>query len=335
VAQLRRHGQATSGRERLGDLLDRELALGPLVDQRRLAAQRQAQQHVGQIHGLPPRAGPRLGEGNVDQQQPAVADQQVGRLDVAVGQPGVPQPADHRQATIDHVLVDLGLTQLDRAGEELGDQQVLAVGGELDEPVGPGAGQAGQVELVQGVVLLLDQPTDGVERFFVLQPPVQQLPAELVPAVRAHMAAGVQLAEQDRARVALELDLQRGGAGRAGQPERLDLLDLQAQLLLQRLADGLAAGPADVQVGAAAAAVADREDLARRKPAERQQRDGHPDHRRDQHVAGGVHPQVHAGQRQQCDQTGGDPLAGLPPTAFRHQAVEHGDQDRGQVGDRP
>jgi hypothetical protein len=102
-----------------------------------------------------------------------------------VGQPGVPQLADDAEAVVDDALVDLGLAQLGGAGEELGDQQVLPLRGELDDPVGSRGGQPGQVELVQGVVLLLDQPPHGVERLLVLQPPVEQLPAELVPTVGA------------------------------------------------------------------------------------------------------------------------------------------------------
>ena len=279
--------------------------------------------------------GPGLHEGDVDQQHAAVADQQVGRLDVAVGQAGVPQLADDAQAVVDHALVDLGLAELGGAVEELGDQQVLAVGGELDEAVGSRARQAGQVELVQGVVLLLDQPPDGVERLLVLQAAVEQLAAELVPPVRAQVAAGVQLAEQDRRRVAADLDPQRGGAGRPGQAERLHLLDLQAELVGEGAPDGLAPGPADVQVGAAAPPVADREDVVGGEPAEGEQRDGHPDGRPDQHVDEGVDAQVHAGEGEQGDQRGGDPLAELPPAALGDQAVEHGHADRGQVGDRP
>ena len=52
-----------------------------------------------------------LDEGHVDQLHAAVADQQVGRLDVAVGQPGVPQLADDAQAVVDHALVDLGVAE--------------------------------------------------------------------------------------------------------------------------------------------------------------------------------------------------------------------------------
>jgi hypothetical protein len=85
---------------------------------------------------LAPRSGADLGEEHVDQQQPVVADQQVGRLDVAVGQAGVPQLADDPQAVVDDLVVDLGLAQLGRAVEELGDQQVLTLGGQLHDPIG-------------------------------------------------------------------------------------------------------------------------------------------------------------------------------------------------------
>ena len=57
----------------------------------------------------------------------AVADQQVARLDVAVRQPGVPQLADDLQAVVDDTVADFGVAELYRAGEELGDQQVLPV----------------------------------------------------------------------------------------------------------------------------------------------------------------------------------------------------------------
>ena len=91
--------------------------------------------------------GAELNEGDVDQQQPAVADQQVGRLDVAVGQPGVPQLADDAQPVVDHLVVDLGLAQLGGAGEELGDQQVLPLRGQLHDPVGPGEGSPARYSL--------------------------------------------------------------------------------------------------------------------------------------------------------------------------------------------
>ena len=85
--------------------------------------------------------GAQLDEGDIDQQHLAVADQQVGRLDVAVGQPGLPELADDLEAVVDDLVVDLGLAELGGAVEELGDQQVLAFGGELDHPVGSGVGR--------------------------------------------------------------------------------------------------------------------------------------------------------------------------------------------------
>jgi hypothetical protein len=118
-AQLRRQGEPTRGGEPLADLLDRELAHGPLVDQLGAGAQGQTQHHVGQVHRLTPGGGAELDEGHVDQQHAAVADHQVGRLDVAVGQARLPELADDREAVVDHLLVDLGLAQLHRAVEEL------------------------------------------------------------------------------------------------------------------------------------------------------------------------------------------------------------------------
>ena len=200
----------------------------------------------------------------------AVADQQVARLDVAVRQPGVPQLADDLQAVVDDTVADFGVAELYRAGKELGHQQVLPVWGEFDKAVGAGGGQPGVPHDAQRVVLLLHQPPHAVERFLVLQLAVQQLPAELVPAVGTQVAAGVELAEQLPGWRIADRDPQRGGAGRAGQPERLDLPGGQAQLLLQGPADGHPPCPADVQMGAAAPPVHDREHLVGGKPAESQ-----------------------------------------------------------------
>ena len=277
--------------------------------------------------------GPGLHEGDVDQQQAAVADQQVGRLDVAVGQAGVPQPPDDPQAVVDHAIGDLGLAQLHRPVEELGDQQVLPFGGELHEPERGRAGQPGPLHQRQRVVLLLDQPPHAVERLLVLQPAVQQLPAQLVPPVRAQMALGVQLAEQLPGRVALDGDPQRRGAGRAGQAERLDVLDDQAELVSQGTPDRLAAGPADVQVGAAASPVGDRVDLVGGEAAKQQQRDRHPDTHADQHVGGGFDAQRDPGHADQRDHRGHQPLAGVAPATLWHQRVQHPHEDRRQEGD--
>ena len=61
-----------------------------------------------------------------------------------MGQPGVPQLADDPQAVVDDPVLnlglDLGLAQLGSAVEELGDQQVLPLRGQLHEAVRRGAG---------------------------------------------------------------------------------------------------------------------------------------------------------------------------------------------------
>ena len=111
-------------------------------------------------------------------------------------------------------------------------------------------------------------------------------------------------------------------------------VDGQPELILERAADGLAAGPADVQVGGAAPPVADREDLVGGEPAEGEQRDGHADDGAEQHVSRGVEAERDPGQARQGHDRGRHPLAGLPPAALGHQHIEDADQARGQDGDR-
>ena len=147
------------------------------------------------------------------------------------------------------------------------------------------------------------------------------------------MTLGVQLAEQLPGRIAVDLDPQRGRAGRPGQPERLDLLHDQAQLVLQGPLDRLPAGAADIQVGAAAPPVGDRVDLVGGEPAEQQQREGDPEAHPDQQVGRGVNAQCHPGQGNQGDQPGHQPLAEIAPATLRHQRVQHRHQAGGQEGD--
>ena len=64
-------------------------------------------------------------------------DHQVPRLDVPVREPGVPQLPDQQQPLVDHVVVDHGLADLDRALEELRDEHVLALGRDLHDSVRP------------------------------------------------------------------------------------------------------------------------------------------------------------------------------------------------------
>src|SRR3954447_26374454 len=103
------------------------------------------------------------------------------------------------------------------------------------------------------------------------------------------MALGVQLAEEHSRRIPAYADPQRSGPGRAGQAERSDLVDGQAQLAPQRPPDRLAAGAADVEMGGAAAPVADREDLVGREPTEAEEWNAHPEHDPHEHVGGAAH----------------------------------------------
>ena len=244
---------------------------------------------------------PELGEGDVDEQDAAVAHHEVGRLDVAMGEAGVPQDPDEMERLVDERLVDLCVAELDRALEELGHQHVLPLGRELDEAVRLGAGRARFADDAQRVVLLLDQPTHGVERLLVLQPPVQQLPTELVPAVRAQVGARVELAEQVRRRRAFHPEAQRRRAGRLAQPHGLDLGHGQAELVLDRLADGLTALAADVEVRGPPPAVRHGEDLARREEAKGGHREADADEDADHDRARRVDAEMEAGQRDERD----------------------------------
>src|SRR4029453_6139558 len=111
------------GRGALCDLLYTELSLGPLVDLLGAGTEGQTKHHVGQVDGLAPGGRADLDEGDVDQQQPTVADEQVGRLDFAGGQAGLPELADDAQAIVDDLIVHFGLAELGGAGEELGGPQ--------------------------------------------------------------------------------------------------------------------------------------------------------------------------------------------------------------------
>jgi hypothetical protein len=115
----------------------------------------------------------------------APPDHEVARLDVAVGDPGVPQLADQRQPLVDDRVIDLGLADFGGAGEELGDEQVLTLGGDLDDAVGPGRADPGFSQQVQRVVLVFGQAPHRLEGGFVLQGAVQDgpcpEPATLIP----------------------------------------------------------------------------------------------------------------------------------------------------------
>ena len=160
---------------------------------------------------------------DVDQQHLAVLHEQVGGLDVAVREPGVPELADELQALVDDVVVDVGVADLLGAVEELGDEQVLALGRHLDDAVRRRGRDADVAQEAQPRSPRTRRAADRLERRLVLEPAVEDRAAELVPAVGAHVVHRVELGEQVRVGVALDAEPQRRRAARAGEPDRLDV----------------------------------------------------------------------------------------------------------------
>ena len=171
---------------------------------------REHQHHVAQVDRLAPRRWAHLDEGHVDQQQLPGADHEVARFDVAVGDPGVPQLADQQQPLVDHSVVDVGVADFGGTGEELGDHQVLTLGRDLDNAVGPGRADPDVLQQAQGIVLVGDQAPHRLEGRLILQGAVEDGPPQLVPAVGADVALGVELGEQELIRGALDPQPQRG-----------------------------------------------------------------------------------------------------------------------------
>jgi hypothetical protein len=58
----------------------------------------------------------------------ADAHEQVGRRDVTVGHPDVPEGPHHAKALVDDRVVDLRVAKVPGVLEELGDQYVLLIG---------------------------------------------------------------------------------------------------------------------------------------------------------------------------------------------------------------
>ena len=213
-AQLGRAGHPAGGGERLAEFGRGEVAQRLLVDPVGVGAHRENQHHVAEVDGLPPRRGPHLDEGHVDEQQLAVADHEVARLDVPVRDARVPELADQLKPLGDHLIADIGVADLDGAVEELGDDHVLALGGDLHDPVRPGRADPGVAQQAQRVVLVFGQPPHGLEGMLVFQRAVENGPRQLVPAVGAHVALGVQLGEDVLVRPSFDAQPQRRRAGR-------------------------------------------------------------------------------------------------------------------------
>ena len=137
------------------------------------------------------------------------------------------RPISHIRRTTDSPwsmidVVDLGLADLAGAVEELGDQQVLALGGDLHDAERMRHRQPGVGQQAQDVVLVLHQPAHAVEGLLVLQPAVEQGAAELVPAVgRARAWPRTACRTRSVSRSRLHGDPQRRRAARPVEAERL------------------------------------------------------------------------------------------------------------------
>ena len=213
-AQLRRTGDSSGGGERLGDLVGREVRQCPLVHTLGVRPHGEHQHHVGEVHRLPPWRWPDLDEGDVDQVEVAVLDEEVGRLDVAMGDAGPPELLDHREPLVDDLVVDVGVSDLDGSVEELGDHHVFPFGGELDDADRFGRPDPGVHEDPRRVVLVLDHPGHGLERPLVLEPAVQDRAAVLVPAVGSDVVHRIQLPEQEGVGIAGDAETKRCRATR-------------------------------------------------------------------------------------------------------------------------
>ena len=298
-SQLRGARHPPGRGERLGDLLGREVPQRVFVHAGRVALQREDHHHVREVHGLAPGRGPHLDEEDVDQPQLALLDHQVGGLDVPVGETDVPHPPDELETLLDHVVGDVDVADLDGVVEELHHDHVLPLRRDLDDPVRLRGRETLVVHEAERVVLVLDEPADRSERRLVLERPVQDRPPELVPAVGADVVLRVQLGEQVPAVLVLGRGHghpERRRASRALQPDRFDRDDVQAELVLHRADDRLAAASADVEVRGLPAPVRDGEDVVRREPSERRQPGGDAEDRAEAGAGRLVDREVHPGE---------------------------------------
>ncbi len=273
-------------------------------------------------------------KGDVDQQQLPVADHEVPRLDVAVRDAGVPQLPDQQQPLVDDVVVDLRLADFDGTGEELGDEQVFPLRGDLHGPVRCRGADPGVAQQAEHIVLVLGELPHGRERVLVLHGAVPDGAPQLVPAVGADVPLGVQLGEQELLWAAAGPQPQRGRAGRRFQADRLDLGHVQPELVAHAPADRLPPAAGHIDVRGAPAPVHDREHLVRGEKPERGDRDRHREHRAEEHVAGVIDPQVHAGQGEHGHRHGRGGLGPGPGAARHRQAVDHAHQEHGEVRHR-
>jgi hypothetical protein len=194
----------------------------------------------------------------------------VRGLQVPVGEPRRPEQLHELHPLVDDRVVGLGVAERRRVREELGDEHVLAVRGELHDAVGGRDADPDVAQQTQRVVLVEREPAHRPERDLVLELPVHDRAPDLVPAVRAQVSGGVDLAEQ----VPVELGHahpERARPARARQPERLDLGHREAELVADRRDDCLAPRAPEIQVrGLPAVRVGHGEDVLRDEERERE-----------------------------------------------------------------
>ena len=204
-AELRRAGDATRRGECLPDLVGGE------VPQRTCSYTRSASVRTARTSIMLARSTAwRHGDGrtcmnatSIRNTLPSCTSRFAGLMSRCAS-PAVPQLADQQQPFVDDVVVDVGVADLLRAVEELGDEQVLACRRQLDDAVRRRGGDAGVAHEAQRVVLVLDEPPHRLERRLVLESAVEERATELVPAVGPHVVHRVELPEQVGVGVALD-----------------------------------------------------------------------------------------------------------------------------------
>ena len=192
-------------------------------------------------------------------------------------------------------------------------------------PSGAAVWMPGVAHHAQRIVLVLDETAHSLERRLVLQPPVEDRAPGLVPPVRTDVVHRVELPEHVPVRVAGETQPQRRRPAGRGEADGAYVDDRDTELLLDGLAQCLAAPPADVEVGGLATVVGDGHDVVGREVAEADQWDRHTEGDTDEHVERVVDAEVDAGADGGKDHERTDALADPAGAAWHHSHVQDAD----------
>ncbi len=244
--QLRRDREPHRAGEPLGDLVGREDRRRSRVHPVRVGAQREAEHHVRQVDGLAPRRRPHLQSRDVHELQVATDDQEVRRLQIAMGEPRVPEMPNEFESSVDHGVIHVGVAEVPASLEELRDEHVLEVRGQLDDAVRSRDADPCVAKGAKRVVLIGDEPSHGAHRRLVLELAVEHFPHHAIPAVGACVAGGVHLRED--AGAVVQGHPQRGGSAGALQAERFDVGDGQPELVPHRPDDRFPPFSAEVEM---------------------------------------------------------------------------------------